>query len=64
MQGFNWSQLDFASGTFGRPKGVASGVSLSAIYLIWIAVVIILYKPCVWYGKYKATHKQWWLKYI
>ena len=64
LQGFSWSQMDFASGTFGRPKDVQSGVQLWVIYLIWIAVVIILYKPCLWYGNYKATHKQWWLKYM
>jgi uncharacterized membrane protein len=64
LQGFSWSQMDFASGTFGRPKAVQSGVQLWVIYLIWIAVVIILYKPCLWYGNYKATHKHWWLKYM
>ncbi|MEP6684925.1 MAG: heparan-alpha-glucosaminide N-acetyltransferase domain-containing protein [Parafilimonas sp.] len=64
LQGFHWHQLDFLSGTFGRPKGVESGLPLWAVYLIWIAVVLILYKPCVWFGKYKSTHKQWWLKYI
>ncbi|MDQ6608823.1 MAG: heparan-alpha-glucosaminide N-acetyltransferase domain-containing protein [Bacteroidota bacterium] len=64
LQGFHWSQLDFASGTFGRPKGVQSGVSLLAIYLLWIFVVAILYKPCQWFGKYKAAHQQWWLKYL
>lgn len=64
LQGFHWSDLDFASGTFGRPKGVHSGLRLWAIYLIWICVVAVLYKPCVWFGKYKATHKQWWLKYF
>ena len=64
LQGFSWSQMDFASGTFGRPKDVQSGVELWVIYLIWIAVVIVLYKPCLWYSKYKAAHKQWWLKYM
>ena len=64
LQGFSFSQMDFASGTFGRPKGVQSGVALWAIYLIWIGVVGLLYKPCLWFGKYKSTHKNWWLKYI
>lgn len=63
LQGFSWAQLDFASGTFGRPKGIASGVELWVVYLIWIAVVLLLYKPCLWFGKYKTTHQQWWLKY-
>ncbi|MDQ6845648.1 MAG: heparan-alpha-glucosaminide N-acetyltransferase domain-containing protein, partial [Bacteroidota bacterium] len=35
LQGFHWSQLDFVSGTFGRPKNLKSGLPLWAIYLIW-----------------------------
>ncbi len=64
FQGFHWSQFEFATGTFGRPKSIESGLSLGMIYLIWIAVVITLYKPCIWFGQYKATHKKWWLRYI
>jgi uncharacterized membrane protein len=64
FQGFHWSDLNFASGTFGRPKGAVSGVALWAIYLIWMTVVCVLYKPCVWFWKYKAAHTYWWLKYI
>jgi uncharacterized membrane protein len=63
-QGFHWSALDFASGRFGRPKDLKSGIPLWAVYLVWIAVVGILYKPCRWYGKYKAAHGQWWLKFF
>jgi uncharacterized membrane protein len=64
LQGFHWAQLDFASGSFGRPKGLQSGVALWVIYLIWIGVVVLLYKPCLWFGNYKAAHKKGWLKYI
>lgn len=63
MQGFEWSQFEFASGTFGRPKGLESGLPLWTIYIIWILVVAILYKPCQWFGKYKAENQHWWLKY-
>nr|WP_294782328.1 heparan-alpha-glucosaminide N-acetyltransferase domain-containing protein [uncultured Flavobacterium sp.] len=44
-QGFTWSQFEFATGTFGRPKGLESGLHLWTIYLIWISVVAFLYKP-------------------
>ena len=64
VQGFHWSQMDFASGSFGRPKGMQSGLPLWMIYVVWISVVSILYKPCVWFAHYKATHRQWWLKYV
>lgn len=64
IQGISFSQFEFATGTFGRPKGIESGLPLWGVYLIWLAVVVILYKPCLWYGRYKATHKNKWLKYI
>ncbi len=64
FQGFNWSEFEFATGTFGRPKGIESGVPLWTIYLIWLFVVITMYKPCLWFGQYKATHKYWWLRYL
>lgn len=64
LQGFHWQQLDFASGSFGRPTGAKSGLNLWGIYLVWMTLVLILYKPCAWFGNYKLTHKQWWLKYI
>jgi uncharacterized membrane protein len=64
LQGFQWSQFEFATGTFGRPKVGASGLELMPIYLIWVGVVLALYKPCLWYGKYKTEHRKWWLRYI
>jgi uncharacterized membrane protein len=64
LQGIPFSHMEFASGTFGRPKGIPTGLPLWAIYLIWISVVIVLYWPCKWFGRYKATHKGWWLKYL
>ncbi|WP_374119642.1 DUF1624 domain-containing protein [Flavobacterium sp. LHD-80] len=63
-QGFSWSQFDFVAGTFGRSRNIANGLPLWGIYLLWIFVVALLYKPCQWFGKYKAENKYWWLKYI
>lgn len=64
IQGFSWPEMDFASGNFGRPKGVESGLNLWTVYLVWITVVCALYFACRAYGKHKASHKNWWLKYI
>jgi uncharacterized membrane protein len=64
LQGYNWPQFEFMAGTFGRPKIGISGLELWAIYLIWIGVVLALYQPCVWYGKYKTGNAKWWLRYI
>ena len=50
------SQFPFA------PKGW--GFGLGGVYLIWLAVVVLLYLPCKWFGNYKKTHSQWWLSYF
>ena len=44
------------------PKGY--GVSLSGVYLIWIAVVAILYPFCRWVASVKARRTDWWLSYV
>lgn len=62
-QGFHWTDLNFATGAFGRPKA-PNGLPLWGVYLVWAGVVAAMYKPCTWYGRYKATHKYWWLGYI
>ena len=41
-----------------------SGHPLWLVYAIWIIAICILYFPCRWYSKYKATHKHLWLSYI
>lgn len=64
IQGLSWSQLEFATGTFGRPKDVESGLPLWAVYFMWMSVVALMYKPCQWYASYKEAHKDTWLKYI
>jgi len=64
LQGYEWASLDFARGSFGRPIGVISGLSLWGIYGVWLFVVGALYRPCLWFSRYKSTHQHWWLRYI
>jgi hypothetical protein len=41
------------------------GYSLGVVYLIWIAVVFLMYPVCKWYDKYKTNHKEKkWLSYL
>jgi len=44
------------------PKGY--GVDLLGVYLIWIAVVVILYPLCRWVAAVKARRQDWWLSYV
>jgi hypothetical protein len=40
------------------------GFSLPVVYLIWVFVFAVLYKPCLWFKTYKAQHSYWWLRYL
>ena len=63
VSGYGWDKvIDKNSFMFFRPLDF--GFSLSIVYIIWVAVVFILYWPCKWFSRYKKTHKQWWLSYI
>ncbi len=64
LQGFHWDALDFSSGSFGRPKGAESGLPLWAVYMVWIGIVVSLYRPCFWFTSYRSKHGYWWLKYV
>jgi uncharacterized membrane protein len=40
------------------------GFGLWAAYLLWIAVLMIMYPLCRWWGQVKASRKAWWLSYL
>lgn len=41
------------------------GVSLAAVYAIWLLLVAALYPLCKWYAGYKQRHQDWkWLSYF
>ena len=41
------------------------GVELRYVFLIWLAVVIVMYPLCKWYDRYKTRHKEKkWLSYV
>jgi uncharacterized membrane protein len=64
IQGFRWGDLSFDMFQFGR-AGTGSGISLGAVYIVWLAVVISLFPLCKWYGRYKFANKEkWWLRYL
>jgi len=63
-QGFYWKDLSFAPFQFGRPAS-PSGISLAAVYIVWLTIVIMLYPLCKWYSDYKMNNKEKnWLRYL
>ena len=64
-QGRDWSEYILSA------RGIASGslsnfgLSLEAVYLVWILAVILLYPLCKWYQKYREHNpSKWWLSYF
>jgi uncharacterized membrane protein len=45
-----------------RPEGF--GFGLPVIYLVWLAVVAVLYPLCRRYAELKARSRAWWLSYL
>jgi uncharacterized membrane protein len=40
------------------------GVSLPVVYLVWAAVVLLLYPPCWWFAGVKQRYRWAWLSYL
>lgn len=41
------------------------GSGLGLVYLVWLAVILLLYPLCLRYDRYKSAHREkWWLSYL
>jgi len=40
------------------------GVPLGIVYLIWLAVIVVLYPVCKKYDRLKSSYKKWWFSYL
>lgn len=42
------------------------GFGLPVVYLVWIAIVLMLYPVCKWFDAYRTRYasRQWWLSYL
>jgi uncharacterized membrane protein len=60
----------FSEGMKGSKNSVfkfiepGEGFGLGGVYLVWLAVVILLYPLCKWFADYKKNHPHWWVSYI
>jgi uncharacterized membrane protein len=61
-QPFLWQPSPNIGGAPIYPAGY--GWSLPVTYLVWIAVVIVMYPMCRWLSDLKARRRDWWLSYM
>jgi uncharacterized membrane protein len=55
----------FANHPMGNPPAPDGYLwSLGLLYLVWIVTIVLLYFPCRWFARLKATRQDWWLGYL
>ena len=63
--GFGWKSMILSDWVGFVPQLKGYGFNLGIVYLIWIAVVLLLYPLCKKFDVYKLNHKEkWWLSYL
>jgi len=64
-EGRDWSEYIFSARNLTSGRLSDFGLSLGAVYLIWLAVILLLYPLCQWYQRYRERNpSKWWLSYL
>ncbi|HEX6226314.1 MAG TPA: heparan-alpha-glucosaminide N-acetyltransferase domain-containing protein, partial [Chryseolinea sp.] len=67
VTGFSWKSMIFI-GSPGKGSAMLNGhygFELWVVYLIWIAVVLVLFPLCVYWKNFKIRNKEkWWISYV
>ncbi len=65
LTGFGWETMILDGWITMSEELDGYGLSLVWVYLIWIAIVLLLYPLCKRFSVYKTSHKEkWWLSYF
>jgi uncharacterized membrane protein len=66
ITGHKWTDMILRNRVNATPELKGYGFNLVTVYIIWIAIIFILYPLCKWFGRYKSRHQSryWWLSYL
>ncbi len=65
LTGFGWQKMILDGWIGDVPLLKGYGFSLWVVYLVWVAVILLLYPLCKKFDRYKTNHKEkWWLSYL
>lgn len=66
ISGHKWTDMILSARVNASPQLKGYGFNLITVYIIWIALIIILYPFCKWFDKYKRANQsaKWWLSYL
>jgi uncharacterized membrane protein len=65
-EGRDWHQYILSARGIMSGRLSDFGLSLGAVYIVWILVILLLYPICKWYQNYRTTNNssKWWLSYF
>jgi uncharacterized membrane protein len=66
LSGHNWSDMILSDRVNRVPGLKGYGFSLGTVYLVWVALILLLYPCCKWFDRFKRTHQanNRWLTYL
>jgi uncharacterized membrane protein len=65
LAGLGWQKMILLNWVGEDPALKGYGFSLWVVYLVWMAIILLLYPLCKKFDKYKLNHKEkWWLSYL
>jgi len=66
VTGYKWSDMVLTTMINRSPALKGYGFSLLTVYIVWVALIVILYPVCKWFDQYKRSHRsgKWWLTYV
>jgi uncharacterized membrane protein len=59
-----FAQITTGAGFAASHKPDGYGLGLAGIYIVWLAVVILLYPLCPWFAAIKRRRIEWWWSYL
>ncbi len=63
--GFGWQSMILPKFVTRVEALKGYGFNLIVVYIVWIAVILMLYPLCKKFDRYKQNHKEkWWLSYL
>jgi uncharacterized membrane protein len=63
--GFGWKAMVIRGFVSNNSELIGYGLDLWLVYLIWVAIVLMLFPLCKRFSVYKLEHTdQWWLSYL
>ena len=66
IAGYHWSDMILSNGVNRVAELKGYGFNLLTVYLVWVALIFVLYPFCKWFDRYKRTHQSTksWLSYL